>query len=69
MSRAGLILHGRVMTWFPRGAEKLAKRLPSKNVVVEFKAIPGADHFFASKMPELTKALDDYLNKALAATA
>jgi alpha/beta superfamily hydrolase len=68
---SGLILHGsRDDVVPPEAAEKLAKRLAhQKNVVVEFKAISGADHFFASHMPELMKGLDDYLNKALAATA
>jgi alpha/beta superfamily hydrolase len=68
---SGLILHGsRDDVVAPEAAEKLAKRLAhQKSVVVEFKAIPGADHFFASHMPELAKALDDYLNKALTATA
>jgi alpha/beta superfamily hydrolase len=50
--------------------EKLAKKLANqRNVVVEYKAIAGADHFFADHMPELTKAIDDYLNRALTATA
>ena len=68
---SGLILHGaRDDVVPPDAAEKLAKKLAhQKNVVVDFKAIAGADHFFASHMPELAKAIDDYLNKALAATA
>ena len=68
---SGLILHGaRDDVVPPEAAEKLAKKLAhQKNVVVDFKAIPGADHFFASHISEVAKAIDDYLNRALAATA
>ena len=68
---SGLILHGaRDDVVPPEAAEKLAKKLAhQKNVVVDFKAIPGADHFFASHMTELAKAINDYLNRALATTA
>jgi alpha/beta superfamily hydrolase len=51
-------------------AEKLAKKLAhQKSVEVAYKPIAGADHFFASHMKELTAAIDDYLDRALAATA
>ena len=47
-------------------AEKLAKKLAhQKSVKVEYKPIPGADHFFASHMKELATAIDDYLDRAL----
>ena len=68
---SGLILHGaRDDVVPPEAAEKLAKKLAhQKNVVIDFTAIPGAAHFFASHMIELAKAIDDYLNRVLAATA
>ena len=31
-------------------------------VTIEHKTIPGANHFFANEMPELMKAVDDYLD-------
>lgn len=68
---SGLILHGERDDVVPaEAAEKLAKKLAhQKNVVVAFRQIPGADHFFTSQMPELAKSIDEYLDKALAATA
>ena len=68
---SGLILHGdRDDVVPPEAAEKLAKKLAhQKNVVVEYRPIQGADHFFVTHMPELARAIDAYLDKALAATA
>jgi hypothetical protein len=68
---SGLILHGERDDVVPaEAAEKLAKKLAhQKSVKVEYKSIAGADHFFASHMKELTAAIDDYLDRALTATA
>ena len=68
---SGLIVHGERDDVVPaEAAEKLAKKLAhQKSVEVEYKAIGGADHFFASHMKELAAAIDDYLDRALAATA
>jgi len=68
---SGLMLQGsRDDVVPPEAVEKLAKKLAhQRNVVVEYKAIAGADHFFADHMPELTKAIDDYLNRALTSAA
>ncbi len=68
---SGLMLHGsRDDVVSPEAAEKLAKKLAhQRSVTVEYKAIAGADHFFAEHMSELAKAINDYLDKALAATA
>jgi hypothetical protein len=68
---SGLILHGeRDDVVPPEAAEKLAKKLAQqKNVTVEYRGIPGADHFFADHMPPLAKAIDDYLDKALTTAA
>ncbi len=68
---SGLILHGQRDDVVPaEAAEKLAKKLTQqKNITVEYRAIAGADHFFADHMPALAKAVDDYLDRALAAAA
>ena len=48
-------------------AERLAKKLAhQKNVVVKFRQIAGADHAFSGHLPELAKAVGDYLDAALA---
>ena len=68
---SGLILHGDRDDVVPaEAAERLAKKLAhQRNVVVEYRPIPGADHFYSQHMPQLAKALNDYLDRALAATA
>jgi alpha/beta superfamily hydrolase len=68
---SGLILHGERDDVVPaEAAERLAKKLAhQKSVKIEYKAIAGADHFFASHMKELAAAIDDYLDRALTATA
>ena len=68
---SGLILHGeRDDVVPPEAAEKLAKKLAhQKNIVIEYRQIPGADHVFAAQMPQLAKAIDDYLDKTLITAA
>jgi uncharacterized protein len=68
---SGMILHGERDEVVPaEAAEKLAKKLAhQKSVVVEYRQIAGADHIFATHMPEMAKAIDDYLDRALATTA
>jgi len=46
----------------------LAHRLShQRHISVDYKVIRGANHFFHDKMDEMGKAVDNYLNKALAA--
>jgi len=68
---SGLIVHGsRDDVIPPDAAEKLAKKLAhQRTVVVDFKLIPGADHVFAQHMKEVAAAVDDYLDRVLAASA
>jgi alpha/beta superfamily hydrolase len=48
----------------------LANRLAhQRHIQVDYKVIRGATHFFHDKMDEMGKAIDSYLNKALAARA
>jgi hypothetical protein len=47
---------------------KLANKLSNqKHVTVEYREIPGADHFFSEHLEDLKKAVTDYMNRALAA--
>jgi hypothetical protein len=68
---SGLMVHGSRDEVVPADAvEKLAKKLSSqKNVVVSFRAIAGADHYFAAHMAELTEAVDEYLDRVLTQAA
>jgi alpha/beta superfamily hydrolase len=68
---SGLIVHGDRDDLVPiEAAEKLAKKLGTqRNIVVSFRALAGADHYFASHMAELARLVDDYLDEALAAAA
>ncbi|MFO1120446.1 MAG: alpha/beta hydrolase [Rhodospirillales bacterium] len=68
---SGLMVHGsRDDVVPPEAAEKLAKKLAhQRNVIIEYKVISGADHFFAEHMAELTQVIDDYLDKTLTAIA
>ncbi|MCU0838694.1 MAG: alpha/beta hydrolase [Rhodospirillales bacterium] len=68
---SGLLVHGDKDTLVPMEAvEKLAKKLATqKSVVVEYRLIAGADHFYADHMPQLMAIVDDYLDRALAKVA
>ena len=68
---SGLILHGDKDEMVPiSSVEKLATKLSQqKNITIDYRIIPGADHFFSDHMDPLNKQIDDYLNKALAEAA
>jgi alpha/beta superfamily hydrolase len=68
---SGLIVHGDRDTVVPMEAvEKLAKKLAmQKNVIVDYRLIAGADHFYAEHMQELMVVVDGYLDRALAKVA
>lgn len=63
---AGLILQGTEDSVVPEEAvSRLANKLSSRNreAVVEYQVIPGADHFFREKLPELSEYLKDYIRE------
>jgi alpha/beta superfamily hydrolase len=68
---SGLILHGDRDDIVPiEAVEKLARKLGSqKNIVVDFRSLAGADHFFADHMPQLLVVVETYLDKMLANSA
>lgn len=64
---SGLMLHGGADEVVPLDSvEALAFKLTNQRAItIDCKAIPGANHFFSDKIPELTRCIDDYLNENL----
>jgi alpha/beta superfamily hydrolase len=62
----GLILQGdqdKVVP--PASVQKLVDKLNSqRNLEIDYRLIPGADHFFGNQLDVLTKHIDDYLEAA-----
>jgi len=65
---SGMIIHGDLDRVVPLDAvTKLVKKVSSqKNIEIDYRVIPGADHFFADHMALLNRHIEDYLDKALA---
>lgn len=68
---SGMIVHGTDDEVVPVAAvDKLAQKLAGqKNISIDYRTIPGCDHFFSDHMGVLSAHIDDYLNKALAKAA
>lgn len=68
---SGQIIHGDKDDIVPQEAvDKLAQKLSSqKNIVIDYETIPGADHFFSSKMDVMNKLVGNYLDKAFSEKA
>jgi alpha/beta superfamily hydrolase len=64
---SGIIIQGEadeVVT--PPAVVKLVDKLRTqKGITVEYKTVPGANHFFAQEMPQLMKVVDNYLDYRL----
>jgi alpha/beta superfamily hydrolase len=64
---SGIIIQGEadeVVT--PPAVVKLVEKLRTqKGITVEYKTVPGANHFFAQEMPQLMKTVDQYLDYRL----
>ena len=43
-------------------AEKLAHQ---REITIDFRVVEGADHFFNSKVDEMTEQVEDYLNQVI----
>ena len=66
---SGLILQGDKDEVVPEASvKKLVDKLSSqRGISIDYRVVPGADHFFRDQMEELSGHVDDYLLKALAA--
>lgn len=65
---SGMILHGTQDEVVPSASvDKLSQKLSSqKNIVIDYRQIPGCDHFYRDHMPQLSRHVEDYLDKMLA---
>ncbi len=68
---SGMIIHGADDTFVPVDSvaalnEKLSLQ---KRITIDYRVVPGANHFFEDKVDELADNVEDYLTKVLAATA
>jgi uncharacterized protein len=64
---SGIIVHGDKDDIIPIGSvEKLVQKLSSqKNIVIDYRIIKGADHFFSAHQDTLNSHVSDYLDKSL----
>jgi len=64
---SGLILHGEVDNVVPPDSvDKLVAKLKTqKGITIDYRRIPGADHFFADHLGQLIGNIEDYLNQRL----
>ncbi len=49
----------------PAVAKLVTKLAHQRNLEIDYRIIPGADHFYQANMEDLNRHLDDYLNKVL----
>lgn len=64
---SGLMVHGAQDDIVPKeDVEALAHKLANqRDITIEFKAVPGANHYFNDKIEELVKQVDKYLDEKL----
>ena len=64
---AGLIIQGRQDEIVPPASvQSLVEKLTSqRNLEIDYRLIPGANHFFHDSLDELNAHLEDYLGKVL----
>jgi alpha/beta superfamily hydrolase len=47
----------------PNAVQKLVDKLRTqRHITIHHTTVPGANHFFQTEMPQLMKAVDDYLD-------
>ncbi len=47
----------------PSAVQKLVDKLRTqRHITINYETVPGANHFFVNEMPQLMKAVDDYLD-------
>jgi uncharacterized protein len=64
---SGIIIHGDADDIVPiSSVEKLVQKLSSqKNIVIDYRVIKGANHFYGDQLPELNGYVADYLDQWL----
>ncbi|HZD26995.1 MAG TPA: alpha/beta hydrolase [Alphaproteobacteria bacterium] len=68
---SGLIVHGTRDETVPEAdvATLTQKLQQQRGIIVDYRKIPGATHFYEDKLDKLTKEVDSYLDAALTAAA
>jgi len=68
---SGLIIQGDKDAVVPEASvKKLVDKLSSqRGISIDYRVVPGADHFFQDEMEELSRHVDEYLTKSLAKEA
>ena len=64
---SGLFLHGADDNVVPtESVEALAEKLAhQREITIDYRVVEGADHFFNTKVDEMTEQLEDYLNQVI----
>jgi alpha/beta superfamily hydrolase len=64
---SGLVIHGERDEFVPEPAvAKLVEKLAhQRNLEIDYRVIPGANHFYQDNIEDLERHLDDYLSKVL----
>ena len=65
---SGLVLQGELDEFVPEpSVAKLVEKLThQRNLEIDYRVIPGANHFYQDNIEDLNRHLDDYLSKVLA---
>ena len=68
---SGLMVHGEADELVPVAAvAKLAQKLGSqRNITIDYRTLPDADHFYSAHVEPLAETIEDYLGTALEAQA
>ncbi len=68
---SGMILHGDKDEVVPQASvDKLAQKLQKqKNIKIDYRVIAGSDHFFQDHIDDVSKHVNDYLDKVLSKAA
>lgn len=63
---SGMMVHGQKDELVPEAnVAKLVHKLSNqRDITIDYRVVPGADHYFTDKLEELTKAVDGFLAKA-----
>jgi alpha/beta superfamily hydrolase len=67
---SGLIAQGDEDTIVPHeSVAKLAAKLQAqRGIRIDYQLVPGADHFYTNKLPELCRHVEDYLAQKMTVT-
>ena len=68
---SGILIHGERDEVVPvDSVDKLAAKLKSqKNITIDYEVVKGCDHFYGEHMDDLSKIVEDYLDKSLSQAA